>query len=689
MISDFSLILFWWLLLFSLGVAFLPLTLLFFRNFFDKGYAFSKILAVLFVSYLIWFLGSLEILSFSTKSVWLIIGVLVFGNLVLINQQRQEFKKIVKKHWRLFAFEELLFLVGLIFWSLVRGYQPNIQGLEKFMDFGFINSILRAEYFPPADMWLAGETVNYYYFGHLVTAVLTKLSKIDSAITYNLMIATIFAFSLTAAFSLGGNLVFATAGAQKKKQKASKLRLVLIGGMISALLLNLGGNLHLLYWFLTHGNLSGYWYPDATRFIVQQFGAADNTIHEFPLYSFVVADLHGHLLNLPFILLFLALVSTLLTKIKRKLPLSFYFLAGLLLGIFFMTNAWDFPIYLLVFGAAILWFNYLNHGFAWETLWQTFKACLLVLGLSLFFSLLFHVHFKSIIQGIALTDFHSPPWMLLVLWGFPLFTTLFFLFFLRRKKTINYQLSTVNYFVLILLTLAWLLIIIPEIIYIKDIYIHSHQRANTVFKLTYQAFVIFSITGGYIIVRVLSSLKNRLLKLILSLFILSLYVFIFLYPCFAIRSYYGLKTYQGLYGLNYLRSNYPDDYQAILWLKKNVSGQPVIAEAVGESYTDFARVSTNTGLPTVLGWRVHEWLWRGSFEEPAKRTEEVKIIYESSNLDQIRQILNNYRVRLIFIGKLERQQYPQLQEEKFEQLGKVVFSSGLTKIYQVNLGLDL
>ena len=109
----------------------------------------------------------------------------------------------------------------------------------------------------------------------------------------------------------------------------------------------------------------------------------------------------------------------------------------------------------------------------------------------------------------------------------------------------------------------------------------------------------------------------------------------------------------------------------------------MIVEAVNESYTDFARVSANTGLPAVLGWRVHEWLWRGSFDEAGKRTEEVKTIYESTDLGQTKALLNKYQIELIFVGTLEKRQHPKLQEEKFDQLGEAIFTSNNTKIYRV------
>ncbi len=686
MINGFSYIFYWWFLLFGLGITFLPLTWWFFKKFFDIGYGFSKIIAILLISYFVWLVGSLRIFPFSVATSWLIVFLLALVNFWLARKNRAEFLKQIKIHWKILLFEETIFFIALTLWSFVRGFQPNIQGLEKFMDYGFVNSILRSQYFPPADIWLAGKTINYYYFGHLVTAVLTKLSGLDSAIAYNLMIATIFALSFTAAFSLGGNLVF-----HWKLKIGNYWKLVIISGLLSATLLTLGGNLHALWWFLTHNlSFAGYWYPDATRFIVQSSGAADNTIHEFPIYSFVVADLHGHLLDLLFVLLFLGLLFSFLAsykKMKNYTLCSMHFVLplALTLGVMYMTNAWDFPIYFMVLGATIFYFNYLKWGLRIKTFTKTLLSVVCCLLLAILFSLPFHLNFKSIATGVGLVDFHSPPWMFLVLWGLPLVSTVSFLVFsLIHKPVTSHRLLVTDVFILILIAISWVLIIIPEFLYVKDIYIHSYQRANTMFKLTYQSFVMFSLVSGYVIVRILTSLRQKFLKLVCCLLFVVCCMFTFLYSYFAIRSYYGLKTYQGLHGLTYLKNLYPEDLKAILWLKENITGQPIIVEAVGESYTDFARVSANTGLPTILGWRVHEWLWRGSFDEPALRTEEVRKIYESKNLEETQTLLGKYKVNYIFVGTLERRSYRQINEEKFSKIGNLIFSEGQTKIYQLN-----
>lgn len=674
MLNDFVLILRWWVMLFGIGILFFPLTSFFFKKFFDLGYAFSKIAGILIISYFVWLLGSLKILPFYSETIWLLIISLIAINYWFWKRESPPLKVILKRSGKIFIIEEFLFLISLIFWSFIRGFQPDIQGLEKFMDFGFVNSILKSQFFPPADMWLAGKTINYYYFGHLITAVLTKFSGIVPEITYNLMIGSLFAFCFTAAVSLGGNLAITSIKAN------NKTRLFFAAGLLSAFLLVFGGNFHTLWWFLKNNNFNQYWYPDATRFIVEQSGAKDNTIHEFPIYSFVVADLHGHLLNLPFVLLFLASTFTLLLQKKMSWPLLIF--SSFLLGIFYITNAWDLPIYFAFLGLVLLYLNFLKHSLTSKTIFKTLWPVLGILALAIVFSLPFHLNFKSIAKGVALTDFHSPWWMLLVLWGFPLIATFTFLIFSFFNRNNQSKLS--DRFMLVSLIPAWLLILIPEFFYLKDIYIHSYQRANTMFKFTYQAFVIFSFVEGYVSIRVISAIKSKINKSLFLVLLSSALVFIFIYPYFAIKSYYGLKFYQGLYGLNFLKRTYPDDYRAVVWLKENVSNQPTIVEAVGESYTDFARVSALTGLKTILGWRVHEWLWRGSFDEPAARTTDVQEIYESSDATQTKILLEKYQVELVFIGDLERSQYPSLQEEKFKKLGKVIFSSGKTKIYKLD-----
>ncbi|OGH24146.1 MAG: hypothetical protein A3B47_04735 [Candidatus Levybacteria bacterium RIFCSPLOWO2_01_FULL_39_24] len=734
--SDLISIFQWWVTIFLVGVVFVPITGLLFPTFFDKGYAFSKIIGIAIISYVVFILGFLKILPFETQNVFIILGIFLLIYFII---GKKDISSDIRARLPIFIFEEFMFLAILILWSFIHAHAPDIHGLEKYMDYGFINSILRAKYFPPLDMWFTPDSINYYYFGHLVTAVLTKLSFLSSSITFNLMLATITAIGFTSAFSIVANLLHFL-------YKNGNLKIPIIGGLITGFLLNFAGNLHTIYLFFrpyenenpipfwqlafspsTYPN--SYWYPNATRFI-------HNTIHEFPIYSSVVSDLHGHFLDVPFVLLTIAILLSLffrskLETINWKLEIV---LISFLLAIMYMTSVWDGIIYFLLTALIFLYIILLpriysaskeikNEKLKIKNLFQIenfkfkiktwiIRLTILVIGFFLF-SLPFNLNFKPFASGVGilcapkfLIDLgkfgpflfesnhceHSPIWQLLILYGFFYFWVISFIVFLKIKyQNLNLKnLPPSDIFVGILIILSTLLIIIPEFIYVKDIY-PAHYRANTMFKLVYQSFIMLSIASGYIIIRLFLIHKSLIINQKFRYWLLGYWVIgllmlilVFLYPHFAINSYFGdLKVYSGLNGTNYLRSLYPNDYDAILWINKNIKGQPVILEAQGDSYTDYARVSTDTGLPTVLGWTVHEWLWRGTYDIPAPRIPEIEKMYASQNLEETKSLLQKYNVSLVFIGALERQKYPDLNETKFKSLGKIIFQKGSTKIFKL------
>ena len=754
--SDIMFVIKWWLVLFGVGIIFLPVTSVIFKNFFDKGYIFARILGMALISYVVFVLGVLKIAPFTELTVILTIAGFLILNFLIF---RTYFKTVIPS-LKIFLFEEIIFLSGLFFWSYIRAHQPDIHGLEKYMDFGFVNSIIRSEYFPPLDMWLTPLSINYYYFGHLVTAVLTKLSGIPSSITYNLMLSTIFALTFTASFSIGANLLF------NLSSKTQNLKLIL-GGLLTAFLVSLAGNLHTIYaFFKPYVNESpvpfwqlafspqtlqnSYWYPNATRFI-------QNTIHEFPIYSFVVADLHGHFLDIPFVLLTIAVLLSLIfnfqfsifSQIKNlKNSNSFQIsnfkfqiiLLSFLLAVMYMTNAWDGIIYFLLAVIVIIYLKFKqNHN---KLLNIGLLVVLVSIG-SILFSLPFSLSFKPFASGIGvlcapefLTNIgkigpflfekdhclRSPLWQIMILYGFFYFWVLSFLVFLFKRinpkhearnpkqyqntnvkkskhfgnsnfghlnlfriSNFDIRISLSDLFVLILILLSTLLIVIPEFIYIKDIY-PGHYRANTMFKLVYQSFIMLSIASAYIAVRLISNIKYKIFNFyyVYLIFAILFFILVMIYPNFAINSYYNLKIYQGLDGIKYLKPLYPTDYEAILWINKNIKGQPVILEAQGDSYTDYARISSNTGLPTVLGWTVHEWLWRGTYDVPSPRIPEVQSLYETESLEDAKTLIDKYKIELVFIGNLEKEKYPKLNEEKFKSLGKIIYQNGHTIIYKMS-----
>lgn len=669
--ADFLLVVRWWGTLFLLGAAAYPLARVLFPTWFDRGYMFGKAIGMAAAPWIVYVLGTARVLPFSAPSLYLSLLTLFFLGLlfnVKSTKPKDRFHGV-----SVIAMEEIFFFAALLFWSWIKGHEPSIRGLEKFMDYGFMKSILESRFFPPADMWYAGQSINYYYFGHLVTGFLTKLSGIDLAYTFNLMLATLFALTLTMSFSIGYQI---------------SNRLKVIAGILTAFLVTLAGNMQTLYaftrgytgenvqpfWKLAWGigefwtrlpeGLDQYWYANATRFI-------PFTIHEFPSYSFVVSDVHGHVLSLPFVLLAIALLFS------HRVPVIFY---GFLCGVLLMTNALDGPIYLGLF----LIVSSVMYHVSW-------KKLLLAVGVAGTTSLPFLWHFRSFVSGLAVNcppSFlantkigpilfegvekcqHSPLWMLWLLWGFFVYCGLFVLHL--KTKSIQEKLLKICF------VFSLLLISFAEAFYFKDIY-PTHFRSNTMFKLGYEAFILFSIISAYAIARAVATRKKLFLLILLpQLFLVSIY------PLFSVRSYFaGLRQYEGLYGLSWLAREYPDDYAAIEWLNREAIRPSVIVEADGDSYTDFERFSAFTGMPTIVGWSVHEWLWRGSYEAVSPRKGEVRVVYESEDLNKTMDILMKYDVRYVVVGALERRLFTNLQENKFVSLGDVVFQQGETTIYEV------
>ena len=675
MFQDLSYLAIWWSTFFVFGLTSLPIVFILFKNFTDGGYGFAKTIGSLVITYLAFLGATLHLVPLTRINLFLFLLVFLGLNIAIFLKNKKRILNLITKNSKVLVLQEILFTIGLMFWSTIRGFQPDIRGLEKFMDFGFINSILKSKFLPPPDMWFAGKPINYYWFGHFWTAVITKISGIPSHITYNLMIATILGLMLMSTVSIVSTLF-------KNISRKISVKKALLVGLISAILLSFGGNFHTPIYALKNG-VQKYWYPDATRFIGYNPETEDKTIHEFPFYSFVVSDLHAHFLDLPFVLLYLALFWALIKKGYKEKGLygKEHLFLGFVLGIMFMTNIWNFGNYLLVSGFVLFVFNLRKHGLGLESIWKTTISLLIIILVGIITILPFILNFTSIAQGLQFVHSRTPLWQLAILWGMPAILTIVFFYFLKKSAK---KLKTPDFFVFSLLLAGWTLIILPEIFYVKDIYAGSHYRANTMFKLTYQAFVLFYLSAGYITARTLTAIKKSVNRNFLLLFYTFIFLLVLIYPYFSIRSYYGeLKDYRGLSGRTWVMTQHPSLYQAILWLEKNTDSQPTILEAPGDSYTDYNLISAYTGLPTIQGWFVHEWLWRGSAQIPQERVGEIEVVYTSNNLEETKKILIKYKVKYVVLGKFEREKYPKLKEKKFDSLGTLVFSDGNTKIYQI------
>ena len=224
--------------------------------------------------------------------------------------------------------------------------------------------------------------------------------------------------------------------------------------------MSLAGNMHYVVyrWVLPLlSKLQGvettesYWFPDATRYIGFDPDVPDKTIHEFPCYSFVLGDLHAHVVNIMFVLLVLGLLYAWMQwmwkrksledveqKINWKRELDAPHPGG--------ERAFGHVPVDKFLGFCHLFCGGRRRCAVYEcrALWKT-SGCVLgvtlaqgaeVLAISYAVILPFTLKFETMVQGVALAQNHSLPHQLLILWGLPVLVLLLFFvsLFLERKN---------------------------------------------------------------------------------------------------------------------------------------------------------------------------------------------------------------------------------------------------------------
>ena len=414
MLSNLDFLIKWYLLVLILGWIVLPITFQLFKTISDRGYSVSKILGLLLAGFFHWFLNSLGLSMNSGGGIWAIILFLCVMSIWFIHKIGFSQLSIwIKNNLRFIFVSEMIFLVAFLGMAWLRSYNPDILGTEKPMELMFINSIMRSPTFPPQDAWLAGYSISYYYFGYVLAAMLAMVTATPASIAFNLTISLLFALSFLGAFGVILNLIAQFSSDKAKPvQLTSFIPMSLVAPVVLLMVGNLYGILDVLHnhhalanlnvpaiWFQTGIVDSGSQTAIAPRVEVgsinfwewmdiKQLGPvspqpvpfrgldqpnwffASRTIHdrnlmgydpeaidEFPAFSFLLADLHPHVLALPFVLMVILLCFEWLMDLRkqkeeeevRSIPWERSGLSAIILGSLIFLNTWDFPFYVFLF----------------------------------------------------------------------------------------------------------------------------------------------------------------------------------------------------------------------------------------------------------------------------------------------------------------------------------------------------
>ena len=793
----------WYVVITMIGALAFPIANLMFSSLSDRGFAFSRALGLLIWGYSYWLFGVLGFINNDYGG--LLLGIFILLGLSIWayrKKGKEKFLHSLHDNKKVIINIEILFALSYFVIVLIRGYNPEIMGTEKPMELAFINAILRSPRFPPLDPWLSGHAISYYHFGYILVAMLAKFTGTISSVAFNLSLAMLFAMSAIGAYGLLVNLLSKRNGKEGARDERNVLAAWLAPFYV-LIVSNLEGVLHLLhnrgfFWKVNDSGeqVSKFWtwidirnldlppqqpftpltskfwsWWQASRVIRDyDFNGVDkgDVINEFPMFSYILGDLHPHILAMPFAFLAIAFAMNLLFRgehgkmrwfgLRLSISPGYFYLSALAIGALSFLNTWDYPFYVALFAGAYAMVRVRQHSTRWIALAKDFFSMAIALGVTgLVFFIPFFLSFSSqaggilpnliyitrgvhfwimfgpflipillylfflwrknrnnvsVCQGMKITlwlviallgimlilvgaiavlpilqsvqsqasmapqvflaSMAAPDWGSVIGEGFKrrfqypgtlltmfiLFSLLFGLLMsrLNHKTEQDYQqiLNSSDVFALLMLLIGGLLVFAPEFVFLRDLF---GYRINTIFKFYFQAWLLWSIVAAYGTVMLARSLKKTP-ALLFELMIIVVLGLTLVYPYYGLLSKTnGFNSVSGwtLDGTAYIQQASPDEAAAMKWLQKEPLG--VIAEAVGGSYTNYGRMSVNSGQPTVLGWEFHEIQWRGNAQKLGSRRFDIERLYCSNSWEETKAILEKYNIRYIVVGQLERSTY--------------------------------
>lgn len=456
-----------WLIVMELvALAMLPSAFAVFRSLPDGGYLLAKPLGILAVSLITWLLTALHWMTFSSGAVLTGTCVVALASCVVLAFRWSAFWSFVRERWRVIAVSEAIFLVAFLVFVAVRMANPDLwhpwQGGEKPMDMAYLNAVLKSISMPPYDPWYAGGYINYYYWGQFIVASFIHVTGIDPAVAVNLAVPMFFALTVGGAFSVVYNLA---AGAKFSRRRArrgpnevqqagdgdreggdapsspptlkgawSPVLAGVVGALFVAVIGNLDGGIQvgesLFRAFFSAEPFEGFDFWRSSRMMSPD--PPGNEITEFPFFTFLFADLHAHLMAMPFALL---VIGALLAVVyEGRSPergtgslallgwgpsdVAQVVVLGVAVGALRVINAWDYPTYLLLSAATVFLAGVLrNGGLNLLVMVEAAGKTLLIFVIGFVVFLPYHASFEAAFSSVETTTNQTVLWQFLLIAG--------------------------------------------------------------------------------------------------------------------------------------------------------------------------------------------------------------------------------------------------------------------------------
>ena len=441
-------VLIWLILIEGLMILAFPLTFMIMRPLPDKGFMFSKMIGVLFIAIIVWLLVSFQWLSFNYATITIATLFLTLASLIIFVINKKDILQFVQTRWRFLLITECLFLTAFFIFLVIRMANPDLwhpfRGGEKPMDIAYLNAIVKSTAMPPYDPWFSGGFLNYYYFGQFIVAMLIKATAIELRTAYNLAIPLFFAMTIAGSFSIGYNLAVWSQISRKNIKSLISTGPSFINpylaGCMAAIFVAVLGNLDGIIQVVTSliNTAKGLSYTSFDFWQSSRMMPPDPPgfeITEFPFFSFLFADLHAHMIAIPFTLLVLVLALALILNRNYSAKSRILFISGesfqtigilatlgITIGSLRLINTWDYPTYLIIGCIAIFLSNYFRYENVRSSMaLRSIIHCVFIFLIGYFVFLPFHTTYESFVSSVEKTTNTTVLWQFLAINGLFIF----------------------------------------------------------------------------------------------------------------------------------------------------------------------------------------------------------------------------------------------------------------------------
>lgn len=586
-------------------------------------------------------------------------------------------RKLAPSSWRAALLPAGIFVAVFLFFLWLR-WPIEMRNTEKPMDFAILTSLMLSPDIPMLDPWMSGTRFPYYHFGTYLFALPLRTAGVAPEYAYNLIAALLPALVGLGAFgvirSRRGGRTLAAAG---------------------ALLLVVGGTMDGVRQLFGARPLSSFDFLWESSRRIRDVPVTGEAITEWPLFTYRLGDLHPHAVELPLLIVLAGMAG----RIGTFGGLLF---DGLLFAAIISANPWNLPASLLLLAAG----NLSERKFARSavrsilavilalpflyTFLRSPRPKLLGIGAAHFATSILegflHLGILAVVPALAVgvalvrsqrtadsaflaaTFFPALGIGLAVATKKPVLglaagfiAAVAYLVFRTRNEGAAAVEGDAPFGSAIRTGLLFAgagatLVLLPEVLVVLDTYGEPLRRMNTIFKCYVGAWPLLVIASTLLLPLALSSRRFFWQSRILVAFaILAMLV----HPvASALERSKKTGPFPGMNGLAWMEQEAPGDWKAVQWLRQNAPPGAVVAEATGAAYSDYARIGSGAGRPTILGWANHEGLWRGGGEnEVHAREADLKTIYSSQDPIEVLDTVKRRNIRYVVVGTLEKKDF--------------------------------